>query len=594
MSYVLNRYCWLLAGGLALAGCGAGNDGETSAAMTGNAAGGAAVRTLATATVSDTASASATQSGASFYYGTAETPEAAARFLGQASFGPTMYEIASVTRLGRLGWINRQFLYQPYRHQTYMTAAGALLPAGSVLNENHFFQSFWKNAIVGSDHLRQRVAYALSQIFVISFQDGAVAMYPRGVGCYYDMLADNAFGNFRQLLEGVATSPMMGIYLSHMQNRPEADGSTPDENFAREVMQLMTIGLHQLNQDGTQKLSGGAPVPTYTHDDVAGLAKVFTGWSWGGGQLNQYGFVGLVAYSNQNRDCLPMRNYPEFHSTSEKTFLGRTLAAGGSGESDMDAALDTLFNHPNTGPFIGRQLIQRLVKSNPSPAYVARVAAAFADNGSGVRGDMKAVLRAILTDPEAATPSADDVGKLREPILRLANWLRAFNARSVSGSYRMWTMEDPLTGIGQNPMRAQSVFNFYRPSYTPPHTSLADKGLVAPEMQLVGETSVIGYLNFMQMAIPRGIGQDWDIKPNYTAELSMAGSPELLVNRVNLLLLNGEMSEQLRSQIIQAVESLPIPRLTLFNAAQVAEARANRVYLAIYLALASPEYLVQK
>lgn len=505
-----------------------------------------------------------------------------------------MFDIASVTQMGRVGWLEHQFTVQPYTHKGYMTAAAAQLPNGAVLNENHFFQSFWKNAITGGDDLRQRVAYALSQIFVVSFQDGAVAMYPRGVGCYYDMLTKNAFGNFRDLLEGVATSPMMGIYLSHMQNRPESDGNTPDENFARELMQLMTIGLHQLNQDGSRKLSGGEPVPTYSRDDVANLAKVFTGWSWGGGQPNEHGFVGLVAYSNPNRDCLPMRNYSEFHSTSQKTFLGQTLAAGASGEEDMASALDILFNHPNVGPFIGRQLIQRLVKSNPSPAYVSRVAAAFANNGDGVRGDMKAVLRAILTDPEAVTPAADDVGKLREPILRLANWLRAFNAGSVSGNYKIWTMEDPLVGVGQNPMRSPSVFNFYRPNYTPPRTSLANAELVAPEMQLVGETSVIGYLNFMQLIIPYGIGENRDIRPNYSAELSIAAYPEMLVDRINLLLLNGAMSPQLRTQIIQAIESKAIPTLTSSNAAQVEAMKASRVYIAIFLALASPEYLVQK
>ncbi|TWI51793.1 uncharacterized protein DUF1800 [Pseudoduganella flava] len=501
-----------------------------------------------------------------------------------------MYEINQVASMGKLNWLNAQFNVYPAWHRAYMDQMATTLPPRAVLSENHFFQSFWKNAIIGSDHLRERVTYALSQIFVVSFQDGAVGMYARGMACYYDMLSAKAFGNFRDLLEGVATSPMMGIYLSHMQNLPESENSTPDENFAREIMQLMTIGLHQLNPDGTVKLSGGQPIPTYNRDDVAGLAKVFTGWSWGGGQMNEYGFTGLVAYSSPDRDCLPMQNYPAYHSTSKKTFLGKTLAAGGSGEADLKAALDTLFNHPNVGPFIGRQLIQRLVKSNPSAGYVARVAAAFADNGAGVRGDMKAVLRAVLLDSEAAAAGADDVGKLREPVLRLANWLRAFNARSVSGNYVIWTLEDPLTGIGQNPLRSPSVFNFYRPNYTPPHTSIANAGYVAPEMQLVGETSVIGYLNFMQMAVARGIGQSWDIRPNYAAELSIAEQPEMLVDRINLLLLNGRMSDSLRSKIVSAVASIPVRG----NSPQAQTAKENRVYIAVYLTMAAPEYLVQK
>ena len=515
----------------------------------------------------------------------------AAAFLSQASFGPTVYEITQVMTLGPNGWLNVQFGKPGPRHRAYMDQAATTLAPGMVLNENHFFQTFWKNAVVADDHLRERVTYALSQIFVVSFQDGAVAEYPRGVACYYDMLSNKAFGNFRDLLEGVALHPMMGIYLSHMQNKPESETSTPDENFAREVMQLMTIGLHQLNQDGTVKRNGTQPIAAYARSDVAAMAKVLTGWSWGGGARNEHGFNGLVAYSAADRDCRPMDNYPAFHSTTEKRLLGTTIAGGGTGESDLKQALDTLFNHPNVGPFIGRQLIQRLVMSNPSPAYVSRVAAAFANNGAGVRGDMKAVLRAILLDSEAR--NTQEVGKLREPVLRLANWLRAFNARSVSGSYQMWSLDDPLEGLGQSPMRSPSVFNFYRPNYTPPHTTLANEGLVAPEMQITAEPSVVGYLNYMQLAIPRGVGANYDIKPNYAAELALAMSPELLVDRVNLLLLNGQMSSGLRRQILDTIAEVRVPPGNP-SAPPILQAQYNRVYLAIFLTMASSEYLVQK
>lgn len=581
---------------LVLTACGAGSGSDNTPAATMHAG---AVVTDAGGTDDGVAGVAAKRAGGATARtaaleaesGAALTPAQASTFLSQASFGATAFEINRVVKMGPAAWMDHQFTINAWRHRTYMDDAARRLNNAYLLTESHFFQSFWKNAIIGSDHLRERVAYALSQIFVVSFQDGAVAQYPRGVACYYDALAANSFGNFRQLLETVARSPMMGIYLSHMQNRPETETSVPDENFAREIMQLMTIGLHQLNQDGTQKLSGGRPIPTYTHADVAGLAKVFTGWSWGGGQRNEAGFIGMVTSSSPDRDCLPMQNYPEFHSQSEKRFLGKVVPAGGTGESDLKAALDTLFNHPNVGPFIGRQLIQRLVTSNPSPAYVSRVAAAFNDNGSGVRGDMKAVLRAILLDSEAQPGQGDAAGKLREPILRLANWLRAFNARSVSGTYPIWSLEDPLTGIGQNPMRSPSVFNFYRPNYTPPHTSIADAGLLAPEMQITGETSVIGYLNFMQMAVPRGIGQGWDVRPNYAAERSLALQPEALVDRIDLLLLHGSMSRELRSQIITAVNSLKVPKAPQ---ASIDNAKANRVYLAVYLTLASPEYIVQK
>ncbi|MUI12074.1 DUF1800 family protein [Massilia dura] len=520
------------------------------------------------------------------------TLKQASAFLSRATFGPTMPEITRVSQIGMNAWLDDQYTKRQILHKWWMGNTALRLVPGAVLHENHFFQTFWKYAIVGEDQLRQRVTYALSQIFVISFQDGAVGMYPRGVACYYDMLGTNAFGNFRQLLEGVATSPMMGIYLSHMQNRPESDSTTPDENFARELMQLMTIGLHQLNQDGTVKLVNQQPVPTYTRDDVVGLAKVFTGWSWGGGARTENRFLGMYNYSDPYKDCLPMQNYPTYHSTSEKRVLGSVIPAGGTGESDLAQALDMLFNHPNVGPFIGRQLIQRLVTSNPSPGYVGRVAAAFANNGEGVRGDMQAVIRAILTDPEAASGTQSELGKLREPVLRLANWLRSFNARSTSGLYDIWTLEDPLNGIGQNVMRSPSVFNFYRPNYSPPQTGLAAEGYVAPEMQIAGESSIVGYLNFMEIAIPYGIGQNANIKPDYVAEIGLADDPEALLDRIDLLLTNGNMSESLREQIIASVETLPIPQRV--NALTLRNARLRRVHLAIYLTMASPEYLVMK
>ncbi|WEF35672.1 DUF1800 family protein [Pseudoduganella chitinolytica] len=582
---------------LALTACGAGDSADQTAptvthagATVAGGEAGPASNTVSPKRAGGVSAADATVDGDDSAT-SAVTPAQASAFLSQATFGPTAYEIDRVVKMGRRAWMKEQFGVKGFQHRAYMDHAASKLISGYSLTESHFFQSFWRNALVGSDHLRERVAFALSQIFVVSFQDGAVAQYPRGVACYYDMLSENAFGNFRELLEGVARSPVMGIYLSHMQNRPETDSTTPDENFAREIMQLMTIGLHQLNQDGSKKLSGGQPIPTYTHNDVVGLAKVFTGWSWGGGKPDEKGFTGILTSSSPNRDCLPMQNYAEFHSTSEKRFLGKTVPAGGSGEDDLKIALDTLFNHPNVGPFIARQLIQRLVTSNPSPGYIARVAAAFANNGSGERGDMQAVLTAILLDAEAQPGVNAGAGKLREPILRVAHWLRAFNARSTSGTYPIWSLEDPLTGVAQNPMRSPSVFNFYRPNYTPPRTSIADAGLTAPEMQLTGETSVIGYLNFMQMAVPRGIGQNYDVKPGYGAELSLALQPEALVDRVDLLLLNGSMSRALRTQIVQAIESLRVPAS---QGAALEQVKANRVYLAVYLTLASPEYLVQK
>jgi uncharacterized protein (DUF1800 family) len=514
----------------------------------------------------------------------------AARFLTQASFGPSPYEIGRVVSMGPQGWLDAEFRKSQSLAKPYFDTWAAQHP-GNKPSDVQFYEIFWRNAVMGDDHLRQRVTYALSQIFVVSMQDSDVSGYPRGVGSYYDTLGKYAFGNFRDLLQAVTLHPMMGIYLSHMRNKKEDGNRLPDENFAREIMQLFTIGLYQLNQDGTRKLSNGQPIETYTHADVAGLAKVFTGWAWYGPDTTTHRFNNGTA--DPNRDVLPMQNYTQFHSTSNKTFLG--ASTNGSGSADMKVALDKLFNHPNVGPFIGRQLIQRLVTSNPSPSYVSRVAAAFNNNGSGVRGDMKTVLSAVLLDPEARTLAADaDSGKLREPILRLANWMRAFNARSTSGRFLMWSLEDPLTGLSQQPMRSPSVFNFYRPGYAPPNTSIAAAGKVSPEMQITGEPSVIGYLNLVQAAVQSGVGENHDILPNYSAEIDMAATPDRLLDRVNLLLLGGRMSSTLRGQIKTVLNSIAIPTAGNGYTSAGLAARRNRVYAAIFLTMASPEYIVEQ
>ncbi|MYN15977.1 DUF1800 family protein [Rugamonas sp. FT107W] len=517
------------------------------------------------------------------------SPQDASRFLSHASFGATDQSIAAVAAAGQASWIEAQFALPQTLHRNYMVEYNATLKNGAVVSSMDFQGSFWKQAVTGEDQLRQRMAYALSQIFVISTMDSNLYHHPLGVADYYDKLGQYAFGNYRDLLQMVALHPMMGTYLSHLRNQKEGTYRVPDENFAREIMQLMSIGLYQLNQDGSQKLVNGQPVETYTHDDIAGLAKVFTGWSWAGPDQSVNRFFGVTI--DPARDYTPMQIYPDYHSGSTKSFLGVTLS-GNNGPNELTIALNTLFNHPNVGPFIGRELIQRLVMSNPSPAYISRVAAAFADNGSGVRGDMKAVIRAVLLDPEALDASTQK--KLREPVLRLANWMRAFKGKSSSGYFPAWPTDDPSTGLGQSALRSPSVFNFYRPNYTPPNSTLATAGKVAPEMQITNGPSTVGYLNFMQDAIPLGVGKDFDVKPDYTTELGLILQPDQLVDRVNLLLLNGTMSSTLRNAIISAVNSIEQPVPTMWNAWNVDMGKKNRVYLAIYLAMASPEYLVQR
>lgn len=525
--------------------------------------------------------------------GTAPTQEEAVRFLAQASFGANTTSISSVSSSGYAAWIDGQFAKPQKLHRTYVESIAATLPAGTNVNANQFYESFWQQAATGDDQLRQRVTYALSQIFVVSFADSSVNNYPRGVASYYDTLTTHAFGNFRNLLEAVSLHPMMGVYLTSLRNQKESGTRVPDENYAREVMQLFTIGLNELNPDGTLKLANGKPIETYTNADITGLAKVFTGWSWAGPDKSDTRFFGGNA--DANREISPMQSYPKYHSTSEKKFLGVTVPVQTSAdpEASLRVAMDRLFNHSNTGPFISNQLIQRLVTSNPSPQYVGRVAAVFANNGKGVRGDMKAVVKAILTDSEARTPTAvtSNFGKLREPVLRLANWMRAFDAQSTSSRFLLGNMDDPLSSIGQTPMRSPTVFNFYRSGYVPPNTTIATANLVAPEFQITAETSVVGYLNFMRDVIPNGTGNSRDIKANYTSLIALADTPDKLFDRVSLMLAANRLSADLKTKVTTAAGSVTIPTN---NPTTADTARRNRVYLTIFLVMASPEYLVQQ
>jgi uncharacterized protein (DUF1800 family) len=533
----------------------------------------------------------------------------ASRFLTQATFGPTDASISSVQSLGYAGWIDQQE-QAPLSPsmvsilQARLVALKALTPPRK-LEARHVYDAFWKGAISAPDQLRKRVALALSEIFVISFQ--APNMDPLSVGSYYDVLQKDAFGNYRTLLEDVTLHPMMGNYLNILRNKKEnlATGQTPDENYAREVQQLMSIGLYKLNQDGTRVTdSSGSPIPTYGQADVQGLAKVFTGFSLystvttGAGSLDYF----YGAKFDANAFLYPMVPYPQFHSTSAKSFLGVTIPAAATPDAagDLKIALDTIFNHPNVGPFIGRQLIQRLVTSNPSPAYVSRVAAVFNNDGTGVRGNLGAVVKAILTDPEARDPTAmtsATFGKLREPVVRMANWARAFKAQSKTGDYVIGDTTTP-SALDQSVENSPTVFNFWRPGYSPPNTTLGAQHLVAPEFQTVDAVSVAGYLNVMQGAIDKGIGVNSqqltpDVRSAYAAELTLINDPGALADRLNLLLLYGQLSSGLRTRITNAVSSIAIPSQTLYPA-QYATATQNRVKIAVYLTMASTEYLAQR
>ncbi|WP_316413872.1 DUF1800 domain-containing protein [Mesoterricola silvestris] len=537
----------------------------------------------------------------------------ARRFLTQATFGPTDADVALLGTQGYGGWVDYQtslpagdtFVGYLDGRQAQFDAYNAGRTTGLLrLGPNQFYEHFYGLAAAGPDLLRQRVAFALSQILVVSMQDAKVASHPRSSASYYDMLRGDAFGSFRKLLEDVTLHPAMGFYLSTFDNRQEdpARGRLPDENYAREVMQLFTIGLYQLNGDGTLKTDAqGAPIPTYSHDDVAGLAKVFTGWGWYSANPTSTTFWKMDGPASETT---AMGFYPAYHSVGAKSFLGTTLAATATPDpaGDLKAALDTLANHPNVGPFLATRLIQQLVTSNPTPAYVGRVAAVFNDNGKGARGDLKAVVRALLLDPEARAASPDPgYGKLREPVLRLTAWMRAFGASSQSGYWLVPGLDSPSTGLGQSPLNASSVFNFWRPGYVPPHGELGDAGLLAPEFQGVDEVSVAGYLNFLLGLVANGIGggsgtlpptTGADITPAYATELPLADTPSSLVARVADVLTCSAMSATARDQITAAVAARSLP--TTGIQADLDKARLDRVKIAVFLTLASPEFLHQR
>jgi uncharacterized protein (DUF1800 family) len=547
------------------------------------------------------------------------TRDEAARFLTQATFGPQDADIDRLMLVGYAAWIDEQFAKPAAAtsHRAHWDARDAEIKAAnatSAAGQDQVFESFWKQAVTGDDQLRQRLAYALSQIFVISMVDSNVGNDPRSVAAWLDMLDSKGTGTYRELLESVSRHPMMGYYLSHLRNQKAntATGRVPDENYAREVMQLFSIGLVELNEDGSAKTAtGGGAIETYTPADISGLAKVFTGFSWTCPDWpdNNCFFNGSNAgVSDPDRGWKPMQGYPQYHSVEAKTFLGTTIAAQttASPDASLTAALNAIALHANVGPFIGRQLIQRFVTSNPSPAYVTAVSRAFADNGSGVRGDLKAVMKAVLMNAEARTVS-DTSGKVREPVLRLSATLRAFPYRSDTGYWRVGNTDNPGSALGQTPLRAGSVFNFYRPGFVAPGTVSGGRSLAAPELQIASETTAAGFVNYMRDNIGSGVGATngtvggvvlnrRDIQPDFSAELALATDPAALVARVAGKLTYGNLGAAAQADIVTAVTSIGIPVLNTggTNQAAIDTAKRNRVNAAILLALATPEFQVQK
>ncbi len=512
----------------------------------------------------------------------------ASRFGSQATFGLTWSEIDALARQGAEAWIERQFATPVTDHSPLVADLVRRREAGEFAAFEQDIEylilsrrlAWWHHTVTADDLLRQRVAFALSQIFVVSDNVDDLIVNPFALSGYYDMLLANSFGNYRDLLRDVSLHPAMGIYLSHVNNRRSdpANNTFPDENYAREVMQLFSIGLFELNIDGSLRLdTAGQPIPTYSNVEIREFAKIFTGLSYGG--PNAY-------FGNPAPNFFAyMQMFDAEHEPGPKSLLnGMVVPAGQAGEQDIEAAIDNLFNHANVGPFIGKQLIQRLVTSNPSPAYVERVARAFNGDTTGVRGDMQAVIRAILLDPEAsAAPDANSYfGKLREPVVRYASALRQLGATSDDGY--IFNTGYVVQELGkQHPLSAPSVFNFYLPAHSPAG-EIASADLVAPEFQITTSNSVVGMSNLIDYMLLGDFVTDAP-PPFETVSLSysdfqpVAGNVEALVDRMDLVFTAGTLDPATRAAIVSVLSDIDDPNI--------------RMRIGLYLFLISPDYVAQ-
>ena len=533
------------------------------------------------------------------------------RFLAQATFGTDLNYIKKVSNNSFEDWIDTQFEFNSpsmgvLTQTIYDKALKRFVANGGAADDYfgpywpHFQYAWWESNIGNQDLLRQRVALALSEIMVIS-RNSNIGDYGVGLGDYYDVLKDHAFGNFKNLLKDVALHPMMGFYLSHYNNpksNPEKN-SFPDENFAREIMQLFTIGLYELNQNGSYVVDGnGNRVPTYDDNDIKEFAKIFTGLGPGNVKDNPWGVTtrfGVGQYLAV-KDT-PMVMYDAFHETGEKHLLNDLVVPiGHSGMQDIDAAIDNLFNHQNVGPFIALRLIQQLVKSNPSPAYISRVSAAF-NNTKGVRGDMKAVIKSILLDEEARSCSWIEnpkSGKLIAPMIRYFNVARQLDLNNEESEN--WNVGSQFyQATGQAPLSAPNVFNFYLPGYVP-NSEFADAKLVGPEFEIHNSATSIDFINEVDSwTFPQyySMLRTWDLDMegralDFESLNYYAKDSEVLINQLDKLFTHGQLSEETKKLMIQAIDPIVNGWNNDFKYTDL------RVKMALYLLLISPDYVILK
>ncbi|WP_372761830.1 DUF1800 family protein [Pseudoalteromonas sp.] len=502
---------------------------------------------------------------------------AAARLLHQGTMGPTLAEIRKAQGLTELQWLEQQIALPINDHRSYLVKS----PGENKFQYINRIDAWWKGVLHSDDQLRQRVAFALSQIFVVSDASSNVGNQPEGMITYYDLLLKHAFGNFRELLEDVTLSPIMGTFLSHLGNEKANDelNIRPDENYAREVMQLFTIGLEELNLDGTPKLDAqGNTIATYGQSEIEGFARVFTGWT----------FADSETFKQKTRNFIqPMKAFSDYHSSKEKRLLnGELIPAGYGPEETLQIALDNLFNHNNVAPFISKQLIQRLITSNPTAQYVERVASVFNDNGAGVRGDLAAVIKAIYLDDEARHYGhvLQYQGKIKEPLLTTIQFWRNLDAKSEEGYYNTWGLYNTY---GQGPMKSPSVFNFFRPDYQPVY--LRNEGLVAPELQIANDSTIIGVMNkhYSDLMWSAAEGKS-SLVPNLIYVFIINDMNHLkdkgihsLLDQYNVLYFAGSMSSATRQALVDLDAH--------FNDNQIRQ----RVSYLLYMIAISPEFNLQ-
>lgn len=542
----------------------------------------------------------------------------ASRFLAQSTLGFDEYEVNRVLEMGMESWLDVQMslapsYLSPVHDDIFIRAKQRFEEVKSSEDEEyygpwglHFNYAWWQVNMTNEDLLRHRIALALSEILVISMNSDLIDFGP-GLASYYDLFVKHAFGNYRDILTDVTLHPCMGYYLSHLSN-PKSDERNnihPDENYAREIMQLFTIGLYMLNPDGTRQLDDlGNFNSTYDNDDIKELAKIFTGLSgsaWSPEALEYFEREnmnappvsfgeGIYTYSRTE----PMRMYQSQHESGPKTILKKyTIPGGQSGMEDINDAINILFNHENVGPFIGTRLIQRLVKSNPSPDYVRRITEVFNDNGNGVRGDLGAVVRAILMDEEARSCDAQRVpanGMLREPIVRYLHFARMIETFSVSGEY--WNNGFRFREqTKQHPLMSPTVFNFFQPDYQPVG-EFTEKGLFGPEYQIHDTQTSIGYINEVNFwTIWQTLSWSWEIdrddlfvvRTDLDKLVEIADDDEEIINYLDNYFTHGRLSDDTREIVRDAISAIDFP-----------EFYPQKLGLAMYLILISPDYTVLK